>query len=145
MRNKQIRNKNRLQNQNLLTNSIKNQHNITRIQNIFNVFALLLSFLERKGEMQMNRFGNWVYEMSNDFFNPEEKLMIAESKRMKAQLGNDIRKIQNKKVSFYVLSIKMFNNKIQELIITWKSIIEITLSIRVKLIELCQRISIAHF
>ncbi len=145
MRNKQIRNKNRLQNQNLLTNSIKNQHNITRIQNILNVFALLLSFLERKGEMQMNRFGNWVYEMSNDFFNPEEKLMIAESKRMKAQLGNDIRKIQNKKVSFYVLSIKMFNNKIQELIITWKSIIEITLSIRVKLIELCQRISIAHF
>jgi hypothetical protein len=95
--------------------------------------------------MQMNRFGNWVYQMSNDFFNPEEKLMIEESKRMKAQLDNNLRKIKKKKSIFYLLSIKMLNNKIQELIITWKSIIEITLSIRVKLIELCHRISIAHF
>jgi hypothetical protein len=144
MRNKQIRKENRLSNQYLLANSVQEQ-NTTRIQKIFSVFVLLLNFLERKGEKQMNRFGNWVYQMSNDFFNPEEKLMIEESKRMKAQLDSNLRKIKKKRSIFYLLSIKMLNNKIQELIITWKSIIEITLSIRVKLIELCHRISIAHF
>ena len=143
MRNKQIRKENRFTNQYLLANSVQEQN--TRIQKFFSVFVLLLTFLERKGEMQMNRFGNWVYQMSNDFFNPEEKLIIEESKRLKAQLGNNLRKIKKKKSIFYLLSIKMLNNKIQELIITWKSIIEITLSIRVKLIELCHRISIAHF
>ncbi|MBT6440009.1 MAG: hypothetical protein HOK72_09920, partial [Flavobacteriales bacterium] len=121
------------------------EQNTTRLKNLFSVLVLLLNFLERKGEMQMNRFGNWVYQMSNDFFNPEEKLMIEESRRMKTQLDNNLKKIKKKKGILYLLSIKILNKKIQELIITWKSIIEITLSMRVKLIELCHRISIAHF
>lgn len=144
MRGEQIRKKNRLRNQYLSAHSIQEQ-NTTRLKNLFSVLVLLLNFLERKGEMQMNRFGNWVYQMSNDFFNPEEKLMIEESRRMKTQLDNNLKKIKKKKGIFYLLSIKILNKKIQELIITWKSIIEITLSIRVKLIELCHRISIAHF
>ncbi|MBT6745430.1 MAG: hypothetical protein HOB26_02630 [Flavobacteriales bacterium] len=144
MRGKQIRKKNRLRNQYLSTHSMQEQ-NTTRLKNLFSVLVLLLNFLERKGEMQMNRFGNWVYQMSNDFFNPEEKLMIEESRRMKTQLDNNLKKIKKKKGILYLLSIKILNKKIQELIITWKSIIEITLSIRVKLIELCHRISIAHF
>jgi len=144
MRGEQIRKKNRLRNQYLSTHSMQEQ-NTTRLKNLFSVLVLLLNFLERKGEMQMNRFGNWVYQMSNDFFNPEEKLMIEESRRMKTQLDNNLKKIKKKKGILYLLSIKILNKKIQELIITWKSIIEITLSIRVKLIELCHRISIAHF
>ena len=144
MRGKQIRKKNRLRNQYLSAHSVQEQ-NTTRLKNLFSVLVLLLNFLERKGEMQMNRFGNWVYQMSNDFFNPEEKLMIEESRRMKTQLDNNLKKIKKKKGILYLLSIKILNKKIQELIITWKSIIEITLSIRVKLIELCHRISIAHF
>ena len=144
MRGKQIRKKNRLRNQYLSTHSMQEQ-NTTRLKNLFSVLVLLLNFLERKGEMQMNRFGNWVYQMSNDFFNPEEKLMIEESRRMKTQLDNNLKKIKKKKGILYLLSIKILNKKIQELIITWKSIIEITLSMRVKLIELCHRISIAHF
>jgi len=144
MRGEQIRKKNRLRNQYLSTHSMQEQ-NTTRLKNLFSVLVLLLNFLERKGEMQMNRFGNWVYQMSNDFFNPEEKLMIEESRRMKTQLDNNLKKIKKKKGILYLLSIKILNKKIQELIITWKSIIEITLSMRVKLIELCHRISIAHF
>ena len=106
MRGKQIRKKNRLRNQYLSTHSMQEQ-NTTRLKNLFSVLVLLLNFLERKGEMQMNRFGNWVYQMSNDFFNPEEKLMIEESRRMKTQLDNNLKKIKKKKGILYLLSIKI--------------------------------------
>ena len=142
MRNKQINKVNRMKSQYLLPNPKKHS---TRIQDFFNAFVSLLNFLERKGELQMNRFGNWVYQMSNEFFNPEEKLMIEESKRLKAQLNNNRRKLLKNQSMYYSLSMKFLNKKIQELIIKWKSIIGITLYMRVKLIELFHRISIAHF